>query len=258
MATLVDIMTAVSKQLTGSIEASRQSFEHHLTKGEAVENAVRKFLRDHLPDSIGIAHGQVIDRHGSMSKQLDVILYDARRTPILFSDEADENRIIPVEGVIAAIEAKANLQLSDIPTLVESARVLKSLDRSAYYAEESLIQHVTYAYGKEWNAFPPLYFIVAFDGLKLENLARELNVANVGIPIHQRIDMSCVLQRGIVANSDSNGSGIDALPSPNSILRVCETKNSLLLFYILMSRYILQANVPPISIQSYFPSEFIF
>jgi hypothetical protein len=258
MTTLVDIMTAVSKQLTGSIEASRHSFEHHLTEGEAVENAVRKFLRDHLPDSIGIAHGQVIDRHGSMSKQLDVILYDAQRTPILFSDEADENRIIPVEGVIAAIEAKTNLRLSDIPTLAESARILKTLDRSAYYVEESLLQHVTYAYGKEWNAFPPLYFIVAFDGPNLQGLKQALIAVSADVPIHQRIDMSCVLQRGIVANSDSNGSGIDALPSPDSILKVCETKNSLLLFYILMSRYVLQANVPPISIQSYLPSEFIF
>lgn len=98
MASLVEIMDGVSGQLKASFEASRIAFEHRLTKGEAIEESVRAFLRRHLPDSIGVAHGQVIDRNGAMSRQLDVILYDATKTPILFSDEAEGNRIVPVEG----------------------------------------------------------------------------------------------------------------------------------------------------------------
>lgn len=132
MSNLADIMELVSGQLKANIEASRQSFLHNATKGDAVENAVRSFLRRHLPDAIGVAHGQVADRFGNVSTQLDVILYDAQRTPILYMDEAKENRLIPAEGVIAAIECKTNLRLDELRTLAKSAETLKSLDRSAY------------------------------------------------------------------------------------------------------------------------------
>lgn len=259
MPSLVEIMTAVSDQLTSSIEASRVAFAHNLTKGEAVESAVRKFFRDHLPISIGVAHGQVIDRHGSTSKQLDVILYDAGRTPILFSDEADENRIIPIEGVIAVVESKTSLKTSDITTLAESARVLKSLDRSAYYrSDDRMIKHVVNGYGREWEVLPPLYFVVAFDGPTPQSIAQALEKANENTPLHQRIDMTCIIKQGIVANSKPDSSGIEALPFPGSKLLAFETKNSLLLFYILMSRYVLQSALPPISIQSYLPKDFVF
>lgn len=252
-------MTDVSDQLTSSIEASRRAFEHNLTKGEAVESAARKFFRDHLPSSIGVAHGQVIDRHGATSKQLDVILFDARRTPILFSDEANENRIIPVEGVIAAVESKTSLQLADIPTLAESARVLKSLDRSAYYLSSNpIITHVVNGYGQEWPVLPPMYFILAFDGPRPEAVGQAILAASAGKPLHQRIDMACIIQRGVVANCSPAGSGIEALPFPGSKSLALETKNSLLLFYILMSRYVLQSDLPPISIQSYLPTDFKF
>jgi hypothetical protein len=259
MPSLVEIMTAVSDQLTSSIKASRQAFEHNLTKGEAVEGAVRKFFRDHLPSSIGVAHGQVIDRHGTTSKQLDVILFDARRTPILFSDEANENRIIPVEGVIAVVESKTSLQIADIPTLAESARILKSLDRSAYYVGSNpIVTHVINGYGQEWPTLPPMYFVISFDGPRPETVAQAMIATSLGKPLYQRIDMACIIQRGIVANCSPDGSGIEALPFPGSKTLAFETKNSLLLFYILMSRYVLQSDLPPISIQSYLPADFNF
>lgn len=252
-------MTAVSNQLTSSIEASRVAFEHNLTKGEAVESAVRKFFRDHLPSSIGVAHGQVIDRHGTTSKQLDVILFDARRTPILFSDEANENRIIPVEGVIAVIESKTQLQLSDIPKLSESASVLKSLDRSAYYVQSNpIITTFVNGYGQEWPTLPPMYFVVAFDGPRPLAVGKAILAANANRAMHKRIDMACIIRQGVVANSLPDGNDIEALPFPGSVPMAFETPNSLLLFYILLSRYVLQSDLPPISIQSYLPPDFQF
>lgn len=251
-------MRNVSAQLSASIEASRLAFDHNLTKGEAVESAMRSFFRKHLPDSIGVAHGQVIDRHGSMSKQHDVILYDARRTPILFADEESEHRIVPIEGVIAVVEAKTNIQSRDIQVLIESARTLKGLDRSAYYFSDSPIQNYSFAYGRRWPVLPPMYFVLSFDGPLLSTLAEAMVLHSLLVPLEQRIDMVCVLQRGVIANSDAEGGSVEALPFPGSKLLAKDTKHPLLLFFILLSRYVLQADLPPIAIQQYIPAEHEF
>ncbi|SMX99680.1 DUF6602 domain-containing protein [Brevibacterium linens] len=259
MASLVEIMDGVSGQLKATLEANRVAFEHRLTKGEAIEESVRAFFRRHLPDSIGVAHGQVIDRHGSISKQLDVILYDAAKTPVLFSDEAGGNRVIPVEGVIAAVEVKTALSSGDIAPLAESAQVLKSLESSAFYVPEgSIITNVTNAYGREWTALPPMYFVMAFEGPNLTTVRDKMQAAHIARPLHQRIDMACILNKGVVANSLSGSGGLEALPSPSSSIRAVETERSLLLFYLLMTRYVLQAGRPAIAIQNYLPRDFAF
>jgi hypothetical protein len=258
MATLADLMENAARELSVGIEASRAAFGHNLTKGEAVEAAVRDFFRKYYPQSIGVAHGQVVDAKGAMSKQLDVILYDAARTPILYTDRENEQRLIPVEGVIAAVEVKTKLVLADLPAIAESARVLKSLDRSAYYfSERSIVQTAQRAYGQEWPVMPPMFFIVAFDGPAPGRVAARLKIAHDGLPHHQRVDLACVLNQGVVVNQSSGGM-IEAVPSPETSIGGYETKRALFLFHVLASRYILQSNIPPIALQKYLPPEFAF
>ena len=269
MSNLAKIMEGVSKQLIASIEAGRFAVEHRGEKGSAVEGAVRQFFREHLPSSVGVAHGEVIDRHGNTSTQLDVILYDETRTPTLYQDQEAGVRVIPVEGVIAAIEVKTSLRLDEIPSLSEAALRLKQLDCSSYYmADDPVIQHVSYAYGKEYSVLPPFYFVLAFDGPELTNLGIQMAQSQVAHllegkdDLSKRIDMVCVLNRGVVTNGQSDGRGgvtsLSAIPSPESKLIPFETKHALLMFYILASRYILQAQKPPIAIQNYIPGDFNF
>lgn len=259
MPSLVDIMSQVSAQLSASMEASRTAFAHNLTKGEAVEEALRQFLRDHLPASIGVTHGQVIDRHGAISSQLDVVLYDAQRTPILFSDAAANNQILPVEGVIAAIECKTSLRVKDIPNLARSAELLKGLDKTAYYLQDSpIISSVKTAYGKEWDALPVFYFVFAFEGPSIGVIGDAVGIEHLTRELENRIDMVCVMNRGVVVNGRIPLDSIDAIPFPGSQVLSSQTKHPLLFFYILMCRYVLQGEVPPIAVQKYIPEGFAF
>lgn len=57
--------------------------------------------------------GQVIDSLGRRTKQLDVIVYDMDRTPILFSSDEDGHRLVPSEGVLAVVEVKTHVDVSD-------------------------------------------------------------------------------------------------------------------------------------------------
>lgn len=250
-------MNHAADELTASIRSSRIAFSHNLTKGEAVEAAVREFFREHYPSSIGIARGQVIDAKGQESKQLDIIVYDAARTPILYSDKESGERLIPVEGVLAAVEAKTHLKLSDIPKLAESAEILNSLDRSAYYLpNEILIKSTSRAYGREWKVIPPLYLVMAFEGPELRSLENALSKSQQNKPFHKRIDMVCILDRGTTVNRDKLTGLYDTLPSPRTQVHGVATEKALMLFHVLASRYLLQMHIPPIALQRYVPPIF--
>jgi len=100
---LAEIMSQAAAEMTLSLARTRTALSHSLSKGEAAEETVRKFFARYLPPSLGVTKGQVIDSLGWRTKQLDVIVYDMDRTPILFSSDED-HRLVPSEGVLAVVE----------------------------------------------------------------------------------------------------------------------------------------------------------
>lgn len=262
MSELADLMSAASQDMAAQVKGIRAAFDHQLSKGEAAEATVRKFFEDYYPASIGVAHGQVIDSRGDRSKQHDAILYDTTQTPVLYSDRQMGTRLIPVEGVIAVIESKLSLQLGHIEQAVESARTLKSLDRSAYYLPEKLpgqihLDQKQKAYGTEYDVIPPMYFLFAFEGSAVINVARRLEDRQKGLPLDKRVDLACVMNDGVVANATTEGQ-LDTLPSPGSRLAGYKTEHALFLFHMLVSRYLLQVKIPNIALQRYIPKGFTF
>jgi hypothetical protein len=111
--------------MAANLQKTRPALPHSLSKGEAAEEAVREFLQRHLPSSVGITKGQIIDSRGRFSKQLDVIIFDASRTPILFTSEEDGHQLVPVEGVIAVVEVKTTLAVSNVAGIVENMLSVK-------------------------------------------------------------------------------------------------------------------------------------
>jgi hypothetical protein len=67
-------------------------------------------LRPHLPKACGLGTGQVFDRTGRSSKQLDVVLYDDLFGNVLFRDQ--QASLFCCENVYGAIEVKSNLNAS--------------------------------------------------------------------------------------------------------------------------------------------------
>jgi len=110
---LAEIMSQAAAEMTLSLARTRTALSHSLSKGEAAGETVRKFFARYLPPSLGVTKGQVIDSLGRRTKQLDVIVYDMDRTPILFSSDEDGHRLVPSEGVLAVVEVKTHADVSD-------------------------------------------------------------------------------------------------------------------------------------------------
>jgi hypothetical protein len=70
------------------------------------------------------------------------------------------------------------------------------------------------------------------------------------LPVHSRIDCTCVLNKGVICNRYPDGQ-ISALPASNSTILPIFTARALLLFYALMSSNLFQAQMPFFQIYNY-------
>ncbi|MFI5710711.1 DUF6602 domain-containing protein [Kribbella sp. NPDC051620] len=253
MTGLTELMAQAAQHMRVSLEETRIALSHSLSKGEALEDAVRKFLRKHLPDSIGIAKGQLIDSKGAHSPQLDVILYDAARTPLLFSSGQDGIQLVPSEGAIAAIEVKTHLGPSDVEQLVKHMSGVKSLDKSAYHPA-GLVSTTYNLYGKTLDIAPTCYFALTLECSNPGGIAAALAERQAELPLERRVDSLCSLDGYALMNAKGVPlESFDAIPRPDSILSSYPTENALLLWYLGIVSYTSQVQHRPIDLHRYLP-----
>ena len=102
--------------------------DHRGDRGEFREQVIANFLRPFLPTCYGLRSGAVFAADGSGSRQMDVVLYDAVFSNVLFSDSA--NSLFPAEAVFGAIEVKSDLSSATLDESIENIRSLKTLQRA--------------------------------------------------------------------------------------------------------------------------------
>jgi hypothetical protein len=87
----------ISKKMRTDFDEIRDTIKHSGEKGRSFEQIVSTFLEKYLPKSLDISTGFIIDSNGNQSKQMDIIISDATKTPIFFQDAS--TRVLPVECV---------------------------------------------------------------------------------------------------------------------------------------------------------------
>lgn len=262
--TLGGILANTSRVMAAKLAEIREGLDHAGEKGAAAEEIIATFLTDHLPQSIGATSGQVMDRTGRKSGQVDVILYDATRTPMLFTSSRAGRHTVPAEGVLAVIEVKTHLNPSELQKSITHAQKVNGLLRDAYLPRAIEVGHDMY--GSHWTTPPPiLYSIFAFegDGLYADVLTDD---PHHELPLEQRIDNLVVLDRGVCVSAeltltDSEGgvspqARISATPTPSSVMVAFSTPNALAVWYGLLIGIVSQlVGGPPIDVTRYLQSE---
>lgn len=259
MSKLPRMMNLASKDLQLSLERARDAIEHNLSTGQALEEAVRVFLRKHLHSGLGITQGQVIDTAGNVTKQLDVIVYDAQSTPMLFTSEDEGHQLVPVEGVVGVVEVKATISASSLPAIIANMQSVKSMTKSAYHqpTRQALITNTYTMFGDELEHFPIVYSLFAFESSEMENLVRAFRKLNDVLPPSQRIDNTCLLDRGLIANLTVE-QRLDAVPNMSTKSCALTTEHALVGWYVMIQRLYSQAKSEPINMQSYLGNDFYF
>ncbi len=88
--------------------------DHNPTIGQVREFFIHTALKKILPPGVIVGSGQVISSGSNKrSKQIDVIIFDSRCFR-LSPNGTDNNALYPIEGVIATIEVKSNLDKAEL------------------------------------------------------------------------------------------------------------------------------------------------
>jgi hypothetical protein len=100
------------------------SIQHAGDRGSSRETAISGFLKDNLPRRYDVTGGEAVDTIGTISPQLDIMIYDALENfPIVASGHAT----LPAEALLASIEIKSVLNVEEIRKSILAAKKLRSL-----------------------------------------------------------------------------------------------------------------------------------
>ncbi len=117
----------ISKKMRIDFDDVRNSIKHPGEKGRSGEEIFREFLRLYFPKTLDISTGFIIDSNSNQSKQIDVIISDAARTPIFYENLSV--RILPVECVYAVIEVKTMLDSTRLQQSFENMKSVRKLEK---------------------------------------------------------------------------------------------------------------------------------
>jgi hypothetical protein len=169
---------------------------HTSTTGRVREIIVRDFLRPHIPKTLDIKSGIIIDSNGKRSKQQDCVIIDSQFP--LIDIESDTDALLIAESVLATIEVKSFLDTKELKSTLESSFQTKSLIRKGvhqYKKGNVLI---------EPNNSEPIYsYIFAYDGINLNTLIEKMADFYLKKKAHCLPEAVCLLNKGVILKTPS-------------------------------------------------------
>lgn len=126
---LSELYTSMQKEMLQTLQTGASAFVHPGTKGDNTEENWINWFREYLPARYKIDKGIVIDSTGKQSDQIDLIIYDAQYSYLVFHQ--GESKLIPVESVYAVFEVKQDLNKERIEYAGEKAKSVRTLTRTS-------------------------------------------------------------------------------------------------------------------------------
>lgn len=244
------IFDGLSLKLQAEFDFLSSQFTHRPSRGAAREYVLKELLRRHLPQKLAVGGGVVISSDGKISKQMDIVIYDALSTPIIYM--ADDLQIFPVECVYAVIEVKSMLNSSELRKSIENIRSIKNMAKTAYVPETGAIIHSVNLYGKELDHFPVLGLLFAYSSIKSVKILKDKLVEmDDASNLQNNIDSICILNKATITNWQPATEQLIVTKEPDSIRTFIMTPKSLLMFYLQLMHILPQTWMRPIQMTKY-------
>lgn len=125
---LLEALRNAASRVQSHVDDSKL-FEHMGDRGSYRERILSDFLRPFLAPCFGIASGEVFDRTGNNSRQVDVIVFDALFSTPLLLDQKTNLGVFPCESVYACVEVKSNLTSDELQKAIDNIASVKKLLR---------------------------------------------------------------------------------------------------------------------------------
>lgn len=132
---------AIGRDLVSGYETARSLGADPNAKGAGIESAARKQLKLLLPEILDVGQGYIIDSHGKISKQIDLVIFERSLCPVFSINESPESTYYPCEGVVAAIEIKSRTGKREFMDSCKKANSVRSLRRRFKTTEDGKIDN---------------------------------------------------------------------------------------------------------------------
>lgn len=126
---LNEIYAGMQQEMLHKLQVGAMSFTHPGTIGDNSEANWITWFKEYLPKRYRIAKGIVIDSVGNQSHQIDLVIYDAQYSYLVFKQ--GDSMLIPAESVYAIFEVKQDLNKDHIEYAGEKAKSVRSLYRTS-------------------------------------------------------------------------------------------------------------------------------
>ena len=191
-------LQAKETELRAKLAGARAELVNPGNRGDAAEIAVRDFLADHLPRTLEVGQGEVIDSEGGRSPQTDVVITTQDHP---FRYPPGDPGLFLVEGVVAFGEVKTRLTHAELDDCFRKGAKAKALQRLNFVGSEVFTNDTD---RRRWVEGPTPFFVFAFEtALDPESLLRW--IGGSGTP--SAIDAVFVLGKGAAIDfADGEGS----------------------------------------------------
>lgn len=176
--------------------------------GSENENAIAEVIRQFLPPKYGVeVNALVIDRFGKVSRQADIVIFDAERQASFF------RKVYPVEMVYAVIEVKTSMSSAEAKSTMDNLASVSELEfrlaLTPYWENKTR--------NEEIHHDPPSLYAFAYrtDCQSFETFARWFDRQFLfrGVKLHDkapkypeiRVLRVCSLDQGVIYMESTNG-----------------------------------------------------
>lgn len=176
MSKLLDALRSHSKTAVSRFRGS-DVYRHNQSKGQVRERIVAQYLRPFLPACYGMGPGEVFSSDNKVSRQIDVVVYDAVFSVVLRAD--NEYFLFPCESVYGNIEVKSHLDTVALNAAIANTASLKQLTREpSDMLDITPISRLQVGAGLTHDRAPRnryLSIVFALDGMAPEHVVRKLS-----------------------------------------------------------------------------------
>lgn len=182
------LFSGLQEQLIATLSTQRKNILHAGTKGDSSELCWLEMLQKYLPERYSASKGFVVDSKGTISEQIDIIIFDRLYSPFLFSQNGAT--YVPAESVYIVIEVKQELTSDFINYAGGKAASVRKLVRTS-----APIIHAGGRFSPK-KPFPIQAGILTLDSTWNPCFGKPFEGAMKRLKKESALNFGCVLKRG--------------------------------------------------------------
>ena len=183
---LKDIFHNLQVQMLSKLSTDKTIIKHPTTKGDSSELNWMAMLNSYLPKRYKVDKAFVLDSEGTISDQIDIVIYDNQYSPFLFNQ--DNAIYIPAESVYAVFEVKPTIDKENYIYAGEKIKSVRLLKRTS-----TTIVHAGGLYEPK-SPFNIIGGLLAIDCSWKKQISDKLIDLNNDIEETKKLNIGCALQ----------------------------------------------------------------